>query len=489
MGFFGQARAPMESAIRIIENPLSLGANIRITPQARYYALSELSRRAGIPHEFFRSWKVSMTREKTVFEISNGTSKYISFPHASPALLKGLALGQFSYARVPSIDNSSGSATGIPYCVIPFVDAAISKARPLFVPEDQNHLECTVDLPLSILLSLSRWEELLDAPRDAHGRFLAKSSVASMGNFLDRPIVDEYGLAFEQAMQFLYPSWEKTRRKLRLKISHDADHVGIPFRWKTAVRHSVRSHAPLNSVRDVTSLLGGIEPAELKSIRDIALASIESGLNSAVYWKAGPPTPRDSGYDPRHKMVRAMVNWLRENGAESGVHPGYNTFRSPEKLRREVMILRDVLGDQPLGGRQHYLRWCPETWIDWENCGLAYDSSVGYAETVGFKAGTCVPYRPWLFALNRQADLIEIPLLVMDRTLIDYMGLSKELAVQQVIKLAARCREVGGVLTILWHNNTFLEPAYRDVFLDLLAKFEGADTYEWQSDSIPFANQ
>jgi len=183
------------------------------------------------------------------------------------------------------------------------------------------------------------------------------------------------------------------------------------------------------------------------------------------------------------------VNWLRENGAESGVHPGYNTFRSPEKLRREVMILRDVLGDQPLGGRQHYLRWCPETWIDWENCGLAYDSSVGYAETVGFKAGTCVPYRPWLFALNRQADLIEIPLLVMDRTLIDYMGLSKELAVQQVIKLAARCREVGGVLTILWHNNTFLEPAYRDVFLDLLAKFEGADTYEWQSDSIPFANQ
>ena len=119
--------------------------------------------------------------------------------------------------------------------------------RPLFHLVDANHLECSLDLPLSILLTLSRWEELLSTPRDVHGRFQAKYSIASAGGFLDRPIVDEYGLAFEQAMQSLYPSWKKIQRKMRVKVSHDADHVGIPFRWKTVLRHSSAPAHPFTS--------------------------------------------------------------------------------------------------------------------------------------------------------------------------------------------------------------------------------------------------
>jgi hypothetical protein len=489
MELFIQPKGAPHGAVRIADPPVYLGANIRITPQARYYALAELSRRAGIPGDFFRTWKVSATREKTVLEISNAACKYISFPHASPNILKDLAAGRFSYATVPLMERLAGAEnSNISCCVVPFVAPSNTEILPLFYLADQNHLECAVDLPLSILLTLSRWEELLDIPRDAHGRFQAKSSIASVGGFLDRPIVDEYGLAFEEAMELLYPSWKKTQRKLRIKISHDADHVGIPFRWKTAFRHSIRSGAPLNSVRDVASWVSGVEPAELRSVRDIALASMKHRLNSAVYWKAGPPGPNDSGYDPRHEKVRGVVDWLRQIGAESGIHPGYNTFRSPEKLRREVAILRDVIGEQPLGGRQHYLRWCPDTWIDWENCGLAYDSSVGYADQIGFRAGTCVPYRPWLFPLNRQADLLEIPLLVMDRTLLAYLGFTKEHAIQEVRKLLARCRTVGGVFTTLWHNDAFLEPVYRDVYLGLLEILEGIDNYDWQAEATPSFN-
>ncbi len=490
MGLFTQPKTAPHGAVRVADPPVQLASNVRITTQARYYALAELARRAGIPGDFFQTWKITMTRERTVMEISNGVNKYISFPHTSPEDLKGIAAGQFSYSTLSPVENqSSWENVSVSDCVVPFVGLGTAGTRPLFYLLDQNHLECSVDLPLSILLILSRWEEVLDTPRDTHGRFQAKHSIATVGGFLNRPIVDEYGLAFEQAMQLLYPSWKKSSRKLRIKVSHDADHVGIPFRWRTAMRHTIRSRAPLDSVRDLSSWITRVEPVELRSIRDIVQASLKHGLNSTVYWKAGPPGPKDSGYDPRHHKVRNVVSWLREIGAESGVHPGYGTFGSPEKLRREVAILRGVLGDQPLGGRQHYLRWRPETWIDWENCGLAYDSSVGYAEQIGFKAGTCVPYRPWLFALNRQADLIEIPLLIMDRTLLGYMGLSKEHAIQEVNKLAARCQSVGGVLTILWHNDVFLDPAYRDVYLALLEHLEGIDNYDWRADAMPFFNR
>jgi hypothetical protein len=486
MGSFVEPNTPPRGRVQVVNHIPLLGANVRITPQARYYAVAELARRAGITREFFKTWKVTTTSEATIFEITNGTQKFISFPHASPKTLKSLAEGHLSSITVP-LAATIGGAGGeqLSQCVVPFVAGEAGESRPLFLLADAHHLECSLDLPLSILLTLSRWEETLDTPRDVHGRFQATDSITTAGGFLDRPIVDEYGLAFEHAMTLLFPSWRKTSRKLQIKVSHDADHVGIPFRWRTTLRHSVRSGAVHNSLRDVISQFSGVDPSELNSIRAIALVSKRHGLNSTVYWKAAPPGPKDSGYDPRHDKVRQMVKWLDEVGVESGIHPGYNTYRAPEKLRREVAILRDTLGDRPLGGRQHYLRWSPDTWLDWENCGLSYDSSVGFAEQIGFKAGTCIPYQPWLFPLNRQADLVEIPLLVMDRTLLGYMGLTKGEAVDAVSKVVNRCRTVGGVFTILWHNDAFLTPLYRDVYLSLLGTLSGVENYNWQSERLP----
>ena len=489
MSSFAEPHIPARVTIQVTNQLPCLGPRVRITPQARYYAVAELCRRAGITREFFRSWKVSVTPQKTILEIANGSQKYITFPHATAQALKALAAGQLRSVKAPLAEGTGGTqGGGIDHCVVPFVASESHQERPLFYLTDQNHLECALDLPLSILLTLSRWEETLETPRDDHGRFQAKNSISHIGGFLDRPIVDEYGLAFEQAMGFLFSSWKKTPRKLRIKVSHDADHIGIPFRWGRALRQSVGSRSVRNSIRDFSSRFSGVEPAELNSVRSIALATKSRGLNSTVYWKAAPPGPEDSGYDPRDSKVRQVIAWLDKMGVESGVHPGYFTFHSSEKLRREVAILRETLGDRPLGGRQHCLRWSPETWIDWENCGLAYDSSVGYAEQVGFKAGTCIPYRPWLFPLNRQADLIEIPIMAMDRTLLGYMGLTKGLAIQSVSQLIARCRMVGGVFTILWHNDAFLDPFNRDVYLGMLEILKGIENYDWQTEHDPLFN-
>jgi hypothetical protein len=226
-------------------------------------------------------------------------------------------------------------------------------------------------------------------------------------------------------------------------------------------------------------VMPGFEPSDLRALREIVSLSLSRNLDSAVYWKASRATPRDSGYDPRHRKIRDIIAWLAENQVECGVQPGYETFRAPEKLRREIQILREAMGDGPLGGRQHYLRWCPETWIHWETCGLAYDSSVCFAEQIGFRAGTCVPYRPWLFTLNRAAELLEIPLLVMDRTLLNYMKLTHEEGVEAVSNCVARCRAVGGVFTLVWHNNHLLDPEFKSLYLKILPLLVDGEKYDW----------
>jgi hypothetical protein len=477
------APAPAEVLPRKAQPTLHIqriSPQVRITPQARCYAIYELARRAGVSAEFQKQWAIRVDAKETTIALDAQGEKTIVFPHATPDLLRELSAGKIRTVRRRwMFAPKNGAVLNIPDFQVPFARDTDNFPKTLFVSLGPGKLQCTVDLPLSVLMTLSRWEETLKRELDTHGRFPASLSVASRDGFLDRPIVDEYGLAFQQALQVCCPGWEPAEKNLRIKLSHDADHVGIPFRWKDAIRHTTHHRRPMDSARDVLGLISGSEPSDLRALREIVRLSLSRNLDSAVYWKASRPTPRDSGYDPRHHKIRDIIAWLTENQVECGVQPGYETFRAPEKLRREIHILREAMGDGPLGGRQHYLRWCPETWIHWETCGLAYDSSVCYAEHMGFRAGTCVPYRPWLFTLNRAAELLEIPLLVMDRTLLNYMKLTHEQSVEAVRDCVARCRAVGGVFTLVWHNNHLLDPEFKALYLRILPLLVDGERYDW----------
>jgi hypothetical protein len=457
--------------------------NVRITPQARRYALLELARRAGVSAETLRTWTLRQDPKGTLLEVSSNPSKQILFPNATPELLRKIGANQASTVRREWLyEPPAVIKNALPDFVVPFSDGS-EAAGPLFLAKNRDRIECSVDLLLVVLLVLSRWEEAIATEHDSHGRFCAKQSVAFKDGFLERPIVDEYGLAFEQALTFLHPGWRPAGRKLRAKISHDADHVGIPFQGRNLLRQIVHRD-PKNMWRELWGWLPDCDPADLFAVREIVSLTQEHNLNSAVYWMASVPSLRDSGYDPRHHKVRRVIDWLSEHGVECGAQPGYSTFRSPERLRREVNLLREVLGDGPLGGRQHYLRWCVDTWIHWEMCGLAYDSTLSYADHIGFRCGTCIPYQPWLLSLNRAADLLEIPLLVMDRTLLGYMNLTEEESVGAVRRCVDRCTAVGGVFTMVWHNNTLLEPNYRSLYVKLLHILEGAESFDWKKEHL-----
>jgi hypothetical protein len=309
------------------------------------------------------------------------------------------------------------------------------------------------------------------------------ASLAVRHNYLHRPIVDEYGLALQQVLEALLPGWRPLPRRLRVKLTHDIDEVGIPFRFRNAVGHVLKRRAPLCCARDFFSLGTSVEPTYLKLVRDICEISIERNLHSTLYWMASAAGSFDFRYDVTNPRVARVMDWARDRGIEMGVHPGYTTFLSPSVLEEEVQRCREAIQNEQLGGRQHYLRWSPETWTHWERCGLLYDSTVGFADCVGFRAGTCVPYMPWLWKENRRAELLEIPLLLMDSTLIGaaYMALKPSQVQGAVTKLLRPCAAVGGVFTLLWHNTSLLPPFSRH-YPGILDTLSGASNYDWQSD-------
>lgn len=455
---------------------VTVSAKAQEVPAARLYAIRELAVRAGVSAEFFRKWTFENEDAWTTVKLGSGVAGRIRFPSfAGQRELQQLkrSTGRATWANEPAW----ALREKVPDFIIPFVASAEDEREPVFA-FSKDCVDFRWDLPSAALWTLSRAEEIVFADRDAHNRFPASASVAAQFDFLSRPIVDEYGFALEQALQCLLPAWQPERRSLRVKLSHDIDVVGIPFELRATTGHTLRRHAPSATISDVLSLFTKGTPAYLQAVERIARLSLEHQLDSAFYWKASGRGPYNSGYDPRHPKIWEVIASLLDRGFECGIHPGYDTFGSAEGVRAEIKILTDVFGQPPRGGRQHYLRWRPETWIHWEACGLSYDSTVGFADRIGFRAGTCIPYRPWILSENRQANLLEVPLIVMDLTLSDYMGLSAEKSFDLTCECIERARLVGGVFTLLWHNNSIYDPGFEDLYARVLKLLSGTPGFD-----------
>jgi len=320
------------------------------------------------------------------------------------------------------------------------------------------------DIIAATFFMLSRWEETVVPTRDEHGRFPAAASVAYKQGFLNRPIVDEYALILREWLKVLFPRWEPAPHSFSVKLSHDIDQIRRFPNWHTALRtfggDLLKRRNPRRAWQTgIDAMVQAVAPERtvyLQGIHHLARLSRECGLgDDAFYFMADGPGPFGCGYDPASSLIRRCIEDLRKQGFEIGFHAGYHTFSDPEQLAKEKARLDAVLGETRYGGRQHFVRFqVPDTWRHWEEVGLAYDSTMTYADHEGFRCGTCHPFRPFDVEQNREMDLWEVPLIVMDGTLRDYRALTPEQGGKRILELAERCRQVEGTFTLLWHNSS-----------------------------------
>ncbi|MDQ4024039.1 MAG: MarR family transcriptional regulator, partial [Actinomycetota bacterium] len=86
---------------------------------------------------------------------------------------------------------------------------------------DGVHLR--VDVFGSAFWMLTRYEELLPAPRDRFDRFPAASSMAAQAGFLGTPIVDAYVELLWAAMSRVWPRLRRRPNRYTVLLTHDVD--------------------------------------------------------------------------------------------------------------------------------------------------------------------------------------------------------------------------------------------------------------------------
>lgn len=324
-----------------------------------------------------------------------------------------------------------------------------------------------VDVFGSVFFLLTRYEEMLDGARDAHGRFPAERSLAVSEGFVERPLAHEYAELLWAALHATWPRLERRARAGVLRPSHDVDWPRLPRRPLRAVARTlggdlVRRRDPRLALdRAGWELLrrGGDPYDTFDLLMDTSEAA---GVTSAFYFLADGTYPLEE--------VAALLQRVAQRGHEIGLHPGYDSFERPAAVGEELARLRQACAQagvqrQEWGGRQHYLRWeNPSTWQAWEDAGLAYDSTLAFAEHPGFRTGACVDYPVFNLRSGRRLRLRERPLVVMDASLFEYRRLSHTAAEDLLQRLRDRCRRVGGDFTLLWHNSSLLSRRDRALY-------------------------
>ena len=181
---------------------------------------------------------------------------------------------------------------------------------------------------------------------------------------------------------------------------------------------------------------------------------------------------RATAYD-----VSDLPQWtavLLKAGCELGVH-GIDAWHRSDKGRDELARIAAVTGDSRIGTRIHWLLRDANTPCVLEQAGYAYDSTFGYNETVGYRAGTSQVFRP----LGTQT-ILELPLHIQDGALF-YRGrldLSESEAGQSCQALIDDARKFGGVLTLLWHDRSHApERFWGDFYVQLLQTLRSLDVW------------
>lgn len=319
---------------------------------------------------------------------------------------------------------------------------------------------------------LTRLEETdLAVERGAHGRFPAEKSQAWQRGFLQRPVVNEWADELWAALTRLGWKGARKQRKFKLCISCDVDH---PLLWwsmadraKTLAGAIIKRGDPKEAAYWFKKHL--FKAKDPYDVFDEWFDLFEANEVKVQFNFMGKrPRSSDCWYPLRHPFVLRLMDKIAARGHEIGFHPSYEAYTDEAAFKSELQSLCAVSPLPITAGRQHYLRFStPQTWQYWESAGLMLDSTLGYAEVLGFRSGICHEYPVFDLGQRKMLRLREQPLLAMDVALALYRGYAPDQALEQLTKLKSTVKKHGGDFTLLWHNSSWNTPFWenwKDVF-------------------------
>ncbi len=369
-----------------------------------------------------------------------------------------------------------------PFPLLPETDIPFLFGEPRIEHTEDDRIILYADLVASACFLLSRYEEVIKPDcRDQYGRFRAKDSVIFQQGYGMRPLVDEWGLYLRNLLRQCGVAVSQEKHGFsKIYLTHDVDRpfflpsckamivqIGRNFLGRgVQIKNPIKAY--LTGRGDPFFTFPWIAEQD-NSLRH----KLGADIVEVIYFLISAKSTREWKYFPvKNRKYKKLLSFLKETGARFGLHVSHEGGMNPENIPNEIKRLPSCADRQNLLSRHHYLRWTePEHIVRMQDAGIKHDFTLGYADSAGFRVGTCRPYK---FINPRTMELTDVmihPMEVMECSLAEkqYMGLSEEEAVEVCRNLIKHVHYFNGEFVVLFHNSSFVPESYHEsLYIKLL---------------------
>ncbi len=259
------------------------------------------------------------------------------------------------------------------------------------------------------------------------------------------------------------PIWP-SGHEFAVSLTHDVDLVRYAFDSRIDMILKRIAAAMRNDTNNPSGQGIGKTLADFEGIMN---AEMSFGAKSTFFFIGANPDSGTHRYEAGQlgKSLKSIIN----RGWEVGLHLLDNHLEPIENARGDKKRLEDASGAPISGCRIHGLVLrIPQSWRVMEQLGIRYDSTLAFPDCPGFRNGMCYPFKPYDLINGREIDLWEIPLVVTDNQLFDYLRLDKGNAWKLLRHLIDQAKDSRGVFTVLWHNTHLIEEEGARLYSEML---------------------
>lgn len=355
----------------------------------------------------------------------------------------------------------------------------------------QNKLTLDFDILGTIFFLLSGYEDAIKEHEDKHNRHKFSNSILSNSNLIDRPIVDEYVDLLWKILFDFDASLKKKDSSIKLSVSCDVDnpyseHVhsfraSIRKLFGDIIKRKSLYMGFINILNFIMSKFNIYYFDPLDKFDWMMKINEKLGNRITFFFITMKSNKEmDGHYSIDEKRVRKLLKEIHSRGHEIGLHSSYNSYLDSSQLLAEKMKLQDIFSKEgiyqsSIGNRQHYLKFSSlKTFGYLDLAGISYDSSICFAERIGFRCGTSKTFTMFDLTQRKKLNILQKPLLIMEDSLLgkEYMAMEdQEKIIDQIMLLKDGVDYFGGEFTLLWHNSSLNSKYLRDLYERILKLF------------------
>lgn len=324
---------------------------------------------------------------------------------------------------------------------------------------DTSEIHINYDLVSLLIFVLNRVEEYGYQSNEIHERFELNKSILRIDNIYSRPIIDEWIIVISKILE--KQNFKIIKTKFSFRISHDVDNISryrsVPFirLIPTFIFDLIKKPKYLFSYLKNTEYF--LKNESINTFEWLMNVSDYFNIKSNFYFIINNTSLR---YDYRYNYTRNTKNLITniyKRGHNIGIHYSYSSSKRQQisfEWNKLNILLLNMLGIIPNGGRMHYLRFnFPETLLQLDKTDQKFDETLTFHETGGFRCGSCFTYAAFNFTTFTEFKIKIKPLILMEASSLYYMNYDIMQTKNYILHLIQQCFKVNGEFTLLWHNS------------------------------------